>query len=67
MRQVFKGGNYSREETIVFLLFGSTYLSKKNQYILLYFMQFRSSKLIVIVKRLLKLGNLAKKVPHVAI
>ena len=27
--QVFKGGNYSREETIVFLLFGSTYLSKK--------------------------------------
>ena len=30
-------------------------------------MQFRSSKLIFVVKRLLKLGNLAQKVPHVAI
>jgi len=29
VRQVFKGGNYSREETIVFLLFGSTYLFLK--------------------------------------
>ena len=29
VRQVFKGGNYSREETIVFLLFESTYLFKK--------------------------------------
>ena len=27
-------------------------------------MQFRSSKLIFVVKRLLKLGNLAQKVPH---
>ena len=30
-------------------------------------MQFRSSKLIFVVKRLLKLGNLAQKVPHLAI
>ena len=30
-------------------------------------MQLRSSKLIFVVKRPLKLGNLAQKVPHVAI
>ena len=30
-------------------------------------MQFRSSKLIFAVERLLKLGDLARKVPHVAI
>jgi hypothetical protein len=30
-------------------------------------MQFRSSKLLFAIKRLLKLGNLAQKVPHVAI
>jgi hypothetical protein len=29
MWQVFKGGNYSREEIIVFLLFGSGYYSRK--------------------------------------
>jgi hypothetical protein len=29
VRQVFKGGNYSREETIVFLLFGSRNYKRK--------------------------------------
>ena len=30
-------------------------------------MQFKSSKLICVVKTLIKVGNLAQKVPHVAI
>ena len=66
---LFWCGKYSREETIVFLLFGSTYLLflKMKEKSIDYFIQFRSSKLIFVVKRLLKLGNLAQKVPHLAI
>jgi hypothetical protein len=36
---------------------------KKRSINIAYFIQFRSSKLIFVVKRLLKLGNLAQKKP----
>ena len=62
-----KCGKYSREETIVFLLFVKKKDINRYWWILLYFMQFRSSKLIFGVKRLLKLKNIAQKVPHLAI
>ena len=66
VRQVFKGGNCSREETIGFFFIYEIHTYEKRSINIAYFLQFRSSKLIFVVKRQLKLENLAKKVPHVA-
>ena len=66
MQQVFKGGNYSREETIVFFFIYEIHTYEKRSINIAYFLQFRSSKLIFFVKRQLKLENLVQKVPHVA-